>query len=57
MSLGSSAEITADGFRVRFAFAFKFCKAGVSGVTSDFSQHWMLEEGFSVVGDGINCLR
>ena len=38
MSLGSSTEVTADGFRVRFEFAFEFCEAGVSGITSDFRQ-------------------
>ena len=57
MYLGSSAEVSADGFRVCFAFSFDFCKAGVSGITGDFRQRWMLEEGFSVFEDGRDCLR
>ena len=57
MSLGSSAEVAADGFHVRFAFAFEFREAGVSGIASDFRQHWMLEEGLSIVRYGRHCLR
>ena len=57
MSLVSSAEVAADVFRVRFAFAFEFCKADVSGITSNFCQRWMLEEGFPVVEDGRHCMR
>ena len=57
MSLGSSAEVTAGGFRVRFAFAFKFCEAGVCAITSNFCQRWVLEEGFSIVWNEIHFLR
>ena len=57
MYLGSSAEVSADGFRVCFAFSFDFCKASVSGITGDFRQRWMLEEGLSVFEDGRDCLR
>ena len=56
MSLGSSTEVAADGFRVHSSFAFEFCKSGVSGVTSNFCQRRMLKEGFSVVCNGKNCL-
>ena len=57
MYLRSSAEVAEEGFRVRFASAFDFREAGVSGITSDFRQRWILEEGLSVVGDGRHCLR
>ena len=57
MSLRSSAEVAEEGFRVCFASAFDFREAGVSGITSDFRQRWILEEGLSVVGDGRHCLR
>ena len=57
MSLGSSAEVAADGFCVRFAFAFEFREARVSGIISDLCQSWMLEESFSVFGDGIHFLH
>ena len=43
LSLGSSVEVAADGFCVRFAFAFEVWEAGISGITSDFCQRWMLE--------------
>ena len=55
--MGSSAEVAANAFRVRFAFTFKFREAGVRGITSDFRQRWMLEEGFSVVWIGRHSLR